>query len=65
MVPHLFVIQKIKRETYDTYTFELVPRERDTRMVFSPGQFNMLYMGVVYVPDQYLPVESYLQGWFE
>jgi NAD(P)H-flavin reductase len=51
MVPDLFVIQKVKRETHDTYTFELVPRERDTRMVFSPGQFNMLYVpGVGEVP---------------
>ena len=51
MVPELFRIERLKRETEDTFTLELVPREETTKISFLPGQFNMVYVfGVGEVP---------------
>lgn len=44
MVPRPFVVRAARRETYDTYTVELIPAEGDPRFHFAPGQFNMLYL---------------------
>jgi NAD(P)H-flavin reductase len=43
MTPTPFVVQKVKRETYDTYTLNLTRASGATNFVFAPGQFNMLY----------------------
>ncbi|MEK7263131.1 MAG: FAD/NAD(P)-binding protein [Bacteroidota bacterium] len=51
MMPHPFRIEKIRNETYDTFTIELSPQETEKHFNFSPGQFNMLYaFGVGEVP---------------
>jgi NAD(P)H-flavin reductase len=51
MVPELFRIERLKRETDDTFTLDLVPQEENTKISFLPGQFNMLYVfGVGEVP---------------
>ncbi len=42
MVPDLFRIQKVRKETYDTFTLELSQKRKKFR--FEPGQFNMLYV---------------------
>jgi len=43
MIPTPFVVQKVKRETSDTYTLNLTRASGATDFVFAPGQFNMLY----------------------
>ncbi|UCE25943.1 MAG: FAD/NAD(P)-binding protein [Candidatus Zixiibacteriota bacterium] len=43
MVPRPHVIKRVRRDTKDTFTIELVGAENPTGMFFSPGQFNMLY----------------------
>src|SRR5665647_705149 len=43
MLPTLFVVQKVKRETSDTYTLDLTRADGATNFTFAPGQFNMLY----------------------
>jgi NAD(P)H-flavin reductase len=49
MLPQPFVIQKVGRETPDTYTLALTPA--GGAFTFAPGQFNMLYAaGVGEVP---------------
>lgn len=51
MIPELFRIERVKHETEDTFTLELVPTEATTQLTFLPGQFNMLYVfGVGEVP---------------
>jgi NAD(P)H-flavin reductase len=51
MVPELFRIERLKHETEDTFTLELVPVEETSKIAFLPGQFNMLYVfGVGEVP---------------
>jgi len=51
MVPELFRIERLKRETEDTFTLDLVPQEESMKISFLPGQFNMLYVfGVGEVP---------------
>ncbi|MGD2126866.1 MAG: FAD/NAD(P)-binding protein [Desulfobacteraceae bacterium] len=46
-----YVIQRYKKETHDTFTFELVSSEGKGGFSFKAGQFNMLYMyGVGEVP---------------
>ncbi len=51
MLPHTYQVQRVGRETHDTFTLELVPTEKNGRRGFSPGQFNMLYVfGVGEVP---------------
>src|SRR5574340_1015467 len=43
MLPTPFVVQKVKRETSDTYTLDLGRAGEATNFAFAPGQFNMLY----------------------
>lgn len=43
MLPALSVVQKVKRETADTFTLELTPPAGAADFSFAPGQFNMLY----------------------
>ncbi len=43
MIPTPFVVQKVKRETYDTYTLDLTRPGEPANFAFAPGQFNMLY----------------------
>ncbi len=51
MIPSPFVVQRVRRETADTYTLDLVPPEGPADFPFAPGQFNMLYaFGVGEVP---------------
>ena len=48
-VPHR--IQRVKQETGDTFTLEILPEDSSQRFRFAPGQFNMLYVfGVGEVP---------------
>jgi NAD(P)H-flavin reductase len=52
--PHLpapFVVRQNRRETGDTFTLVLEPRDGANTLPFAPGQFNMLYaFGVGEVP---------------
>ncbi len=51
MLPQAFQVQRVGRETHDTFTLELVPPGKSGTLRFSPGQFNMLYVfGVGEVP---------------
>jgi NAD(P)H-flavin reductase len=51
MIPELFLIERLKHETEDTFTLELVPAKQTAQITFRPGQFNMLYVfGVGEVP---------------
>ena len=51
MLPHLFKVDKVRKETVDTFTVELVPRDKGLPFSYEPGQFNMLYVyGVGEVP---------------
>jgi NAD(P)H-flavin reductase len=51
MVPSPFVVQKVRRETTDTYTLDLLRPGGPADFAFAPGQFNMLYaFGVGEVP---------------
>jgi NAD(P)H-flavin reductase len=51
MLPRLARIQRVRRETYDTFTLELEPPDRSGTFPFAPGQFNMLYaLGIGEVP---------------
>jgi NAD(P)H-flavin reductase len=51
MVPALYAIEGIKRETRDTFTLDLKPKNGSHGEPFEPGQFNMLYVfGVGEVP---------------
>ena len=44
-------IVRVIRETYDTFTIELAPKNGETNFSFLPGQFNMLYVfGVGEIP---------------
>ncbi len=48
-VPH--TIKKIIRETHDTFTLDLTPKDGSEPISFLPGQFNMLYaFGVGEIP---------------
>jgi len=50
-VPELFRIGRVKSETEDTFTLQLLPVAETTKISFLPGQFNMLYIfGVGEVP---------------
>ena len=42
MIPRLYKIARVIRETIDTYTLELEANDKQ-RFQFLPGQFNMLY----------------------
>ncbi len=49
--PQLYQVQRVIRETRDTFTLELLGMPKSTQCKFSPGQFNMLYVfGVGEVP---------------
>lgn len=51
MLPLSYRIQRVKQETEDTFTLELVPSAANGKAGFAPGQFNMLYVfGVGEVP---------------
>jgi NAD(P)H-flavin reductase len=51
MLPTPWVVQRVRRETADTYTLELAGPRGAAGFAFAPGQFNMLYaFGVGEVP---------------
>lgn len=51
MIPQRHRVQRILRETLDTFTLELTPVSDNTGFSFAAGQFNMLYIfGVGEVP---------------
>ena len=51
MLPMPYRIQRVKQETDDTFTLEILPEDSGKRFSFAPGQFNMLYVfGVGEVP---------------
>jgi len=51
MIPQQFVIQRVRRETEDTFTMELEPETTSASFSFKPGQFNMVYVfGVGEIP---------------
>jgi NAD(P)H-flavin reductase len=51
MAPETWSIQRIRRETPDTFTMELLPAAGDMTLPFEAGQFNMLSVfGVGEVP---------------
>ncbi|MFQ5603564.1 MAG: FAD/NAD(P)-binding protein [bacterium] len=51
MLPELFEINRIRKESYDTFTVELLPANGSHGFSFAAGQFNMLYVyGVGEVP---------------
>ncbi|MHB1687833.1 MAG: FAD/NAD(P)-binding protein [Ignavibacteriaceae bacterium] len=44
MLPGLFSVERVRKETHDTFTLELSPKENIINFSFLPGQFNMLYI---------------------
>ena len=51
MLPVPYRIQRVKQETGDTFTLEILPEDPSQGFTFAPGQFNMLYVfGVGEVP---------------
>jgi NAD(P)H-flavin reductase len=51
MLPDLYEVGRVRRETADTFTLDLVPRGGTVLPRFAAGQFNMLYViGVGEVP---------------
>jgi NAD(P)H-flavin reductase len=51
MVPRPFRVQRVRTETYDTFTLELEPANGADGFSFAAGQFNMIYVsGVGEVP---------------
>src|SRR4030042_6911436 len=52
MAPRPFRIERVRKETYDTFTLELdPPHSAAGGFSFAPGQFNMVYVsGVGEVP---------------
>ena len=51
MLPEVFRIQRVVKESYDTFTLELEPDRGNRVFPFEPGQFNMLYVfGVGEIP---------------
>lgn len=51
MAPTPYRVQRVRRETHDTFTLELRPPDSSRALSFAPGQFNMLYMfGIGEVP---------------
>jgi NAD(P)H-flavin reductase len=51
MLPHPYRIQRIRKDTKDTFTFDLISPSGEAIPRFMPGQFNMLYVfGVGEVP---------------
>lgn len=51
MMPVPFRVQRLRQDTYDTFTLELQPANGVRKFAFAAGQFNMLYVfGVGEVP---------------
>jgi NAD(P)H-flavin reductase len=51
MTPSPYRIEKVIRETHDTFSLNVVPKDGSSSLTFNPGQFNMLYaFGVGEVP---------------
>lgn len=51
MTPYLYRINKVQKDTHDTFTLNLLPSNGKAIEKFAPGQFNMLYVfGVGEVP---------------
>ncbi|HDL04014.1 MAG TPA: Ni/Fe hydrogenase subunit gamma, partial [candidate division Zixibacteria bacterium] len=51
MLVQAYTIQRVVRETFDTFSLELEPQSGGGEFKFAPGQFNMLYVyGVGEVP---------------
>lgn len=51
MIPSPFVIRRVQKETYDTFTIEIEPADGPKDFPFAAGQFNMLYVfGVGEIP---------------
>ncbi len=51
MIPHPYRIERVIKETHDTFTFELKSNKKKGTFSFAPGQFNMLYIaGIGEVP---------------
>jgi NAD(P)H-flavin reductase len=51
MTPWPYRIEKVIRETHDTFSLNVVPKDSSSSLTFNPGQFNMLYaFGVGEVP---------------
>jgi NAD(P)H-flavin reductase len=44
MLPAPFLVDRVRRNTRDTFTLDLVPGEGVEDLRFAPGQFNMLYV---------------------
>lgn len=44
MLPEPYRIERVRRETHDTFTLELKSMNGAPAMSFAPGQFNMLYV---------------------
>ncbi|HUI43970.1 MAG TPA: FAD/NAD(P)-binding protein [Terriglobia bacterium] len=43
MLPRPYRVQRLRKETPDTFTLDLEPSSAAAAMAFAPGQFNMLY----------------------
>ena len=39
-----FVVRRVSRETQDSFTMEMAPRDGGRDFAFLTGQFNMLYV---------------------
>jgi NAD(P)H-flavin reductase len=51
MLPRLYVIRQVRKETADTFTLVLEDRSGGPKIKFAPGQFNMVYVfGVGEIP---------------
>ncbi|HWP59809.1 MAG TPA: FAD/NAD(P)-binding protein [Candidatus Acidoferrales bacterium] len=51
LIPEPWIVRRVRKETRDIRTLELGPSRPETSFLFSPGQFNMLYVfGVGEVP---------------
>jgi NAD(P)H-flavin reductase len=44
MEPRPFRVDRVSKETHDTFTMELLPAGADEDFSYRPGQFNMLYV---------------------
>lgn len=51
MCPSPYRVQRVRRETHDTFSLELTPIHAEVRFSYAPGQFTMVYVfGVGEVP---------------
>jgi NAD(P)H-flavin reductase len=44
MLPSPYRVQRVRQETSDTFTLDLLPANGNGSFTFQPGQFNMLYI---------------------